>query len=61
MRPEGSFIAPIDVTYQDEYPFEDIIERIKYFEQFPGANNVECVAGDILYLNLGYQVFELAL
>lgn len=53
LRPEGSSIAPIDVTYQDEYPFEEIIERFKYFEQLPGENNVDSVAGDILYSILG--------
>lgn len=49
LRPEGSFIYPIDVTYQAKYPFEEIIERFKYFEKIPGENNKRSIAGDILY------------
>jgi len=53
LRPEGSYIYPIDVTYQNEYPFEEIVDRFKYYEQFPGMNNVKSIAGDMLYSVLG--------
>jgi len=53
IRPNGSNIYPIDVAYQADYPFEGIIERFKYFEQFPGANNRESIAGEILHSVLG--------
>lgn len=53
IRPEGSSIFPIDVTYQDKYPFEKIIERFNYFENFPGENSLETVTGDILLSILG--------
>lgn len=49
LRPKGSNIAAIDVTYQDDYPFKEIIERFHFYEKYPGANNRESVAGDILY------------
>lgn len=53
IRPQGSNIYPIDVTYQDKYPFENIIERFNYFEQIPGMNNLNAITGDILYSMLG--------
>jgi hypothetical protein len=53
IRPQGSNIYPIDVTYQDKYPFENIIERFNYFEKFPGMNNLNAITGDILYSILG--------
>lgn len=53
IRPLSSYIYPIDVTYQDEYPFEDIIERFNYFERSPGMNTLKSVTGDILYSVLG--------
>ena len=53
LRPIGSCIYPIDVTYQADYPFEDIIKRFKYFEQYPGVNNKNSIAGDIFYSVLG--------
>lgn len=53
IRPEGSMIYPIDVTYQDNYPFKEIIERFHHFEHQPGMNNIQNIAGDILYSVLG--------
>lgn len=53
IRPQGSNIYPIDVTYQDNYPFENIIERFNYFEQFPGMNKLNAITGDILLSILG--------
>ncbi|EMN8763442.1 MULTISPECIES: DUF2971 domain-containing protein [Serratia] len=53
IRPHGSYIYPIDVTYQDEYPFEEIIERFNYFEHIYGMNNLKSIAGDILISILG--------
>lgn len=53
IRPRGSHIFPIDVTYQDNYPYKDIIERFNYFEQFSGLNKLSDVAGDILYSMIG--------
>ncbi len=53
IRPQGSHIYPIDVTYQDKYPFENIIERFNYFENFPGMNNLKAITGDILISILG--------
>ncbi len=53
IRPHGSNIYPIDVTYQDKYPFENIIERFNYFERFPGVNNLNSITGDILISILG--------
>lgn len=49
LRPLDSSIFPIDVTYQSNYPFAEIIKRFNYFEQFPGQNSVGSVAGDIIY------------
>lgn len=53
LRPEGSNIHPIDVTYQADYPFAGIIDRFKYFEQFPRVNNNTSIAGDIFFSVLG--------
>lgn len=53
IRPAGSMIFPIDVTYQDKYPFQEIIERFHHFENQPGMNNIQSIAGDILYSVLG--------
>lgn len=53
LRPDDSFIYPLDVTYQAEYPFKEIIERIKYFEKIPGLNTKNNIAGDIFYSVLG--------
>ncbi|HHQ6578148.1 TPA: DUF2971 domain-containing protein [Serratia fonticola] len=53
IRPQGSNIYPIDVTYQDNYPFKNIIERFNYFEQFPGMNKLNAITGDILLSILG--------
>ncbi|WIG82984.1 DUF2971 domain-containing protein [Photobacterium damselae] len=53
LRPEGSYVYPIDINYQDEYPFEDIIKRFRYFEKFSTINNVQSIAGDIYYSILG--------
>jgi len=53
LRPNGSCIYPRDVTYQADYPFEDIIKRFKYFEKYPGENNKNSIAGDIFYSVLG--------
>lgn len=49
LRPSGSNVFPIDVSYQDEYPFEQIIERINYFDKVPNENTLDNIAGDILY------------
>lgn len=53
IRPQGSNIYPIDVTYQDEYPFQEIIERFNYFERIHGMNNLKSIVGDILISILG--------
>lgn len=53
LRYNGSNIYPIDVTYQKDFPFKEIIERFKYFEQYPGMNNINSIAGDIFYSILG--------
>lgn len=53
IRTETSNIFPIDVTYQDEYPFDEIIKRLDYYEQFPDTNNFASIAGDIFYSVLG--------
>ncbi|HDJ1439476.1 TPA: DUF2971 domain-containing protein [Serratia rubidaea] len=53
VRPQGSNIYPIDVTYQDKYPFENIIERFNHFEKTPGVNNLNAIIGDIIYSILG--------
>lgn len=53
LRTEGSGIYPIDVTYQDVYPFDDIIKRFHYYENSPGTNNVQSIAGDIFNSVLG--------
>lgn len=47
--PLGSAILPVDINYQSQYPFKEIIKRFKYFEKFPGENNVKSIAGDIIY------------
>lgn len=44
-----SKIYPIDVTYQDEYPFEDIIKRTNYFGIVGELNSLENIAGDIFH------------
>ncbi|SEI45261.1 Protein of unknown function [Azotobacter beijerinckii] len=49
LRLEWSHIYPIDVSYQDEYPFKEIIEHFNFFEKHPEVNNFEDIAGDILY------------
>jgi hypothetical protein len=36
------------VKYQDELPYEGVIERIKLFENSPGANSAHSISGDIL-------------
>ncbi|CEJ64544.1 MULTISPECIES: DUF2971 domain-containing protein [Citrobacter] len=53
IRPEGSHIFPLDVTYQDNYPFDGIIERFNHFEHEPGMNDWNTITGDILYSVLG--------
>ncbi|MEZ9710439.1 DUF2971 domain-containing protein [Vibrio breoganii] len=53
LRPDGSYIYPIDVTYQDEYPFKEIIKRFEFFEQISGANNIQKIAGEMFYSILG--------
>lgn len=53
IRPQGSYIYPIDVTYQDEYPFKEIIKRFNYLERIYGMNNLQSIAGDILISILG--------
>lgn len=53
LRSDGSNIYSLDVTYQDDFPFKEIIERFKYFEKYPGTNNVNSIAGDIFYSVLG--------
>jgi hypothetical protein len=53
IRPQGSNIYSVDVTYQDEYPFKGIIERFHYYDKYAGVNNVESIAGDIFYSVLG--------
>jgi len=53
LRTEGSYIYPIDVTYQDQYPFDDIIKRFHFYEKFPGMNNTQSIAGDIFLSVLG--------
>lgn len=53
IRPPGSNIYPIDVTYQDKYPFENIIKRFNFYEKFPGMNTLESINGDIFYSILG--------
>lgn len=53
IRPEGSNIYPIDVTYQAKYPFKEIIKRINYFERIRERNKLGDIAGDILLSILG--------
>ena len=53
LRPDGSNIYPLDVTYQAEYPFKEIINRFKYYEQFPRVNTRQSIAGDIFCSVLG--------
>lgn len=53
LRPEGSLLYPVDVSYQADYPYQEIIDRFKFFENFPGENNINSVAGDILHSILG--------
>jgi len=53
LRPEGSNVYPIDVTYQADFPFKEIIERFKYYEQYLGMNNINNIAGDVFYSILG--------
>lgn len=53
IRSEDSNIYPIDVTYQAEYPFKEIIKRINYFERIREMNNLDNIAGDILLSILG--------
>lgn len=53
LRSQSQYLYPIDVNYQDEYPFQEIIERFNYYKQFPGHNTLQSIAGDILYSVLG--------
>jgi hypothetical protein len=53
LRPTGTNIYPIDVTYQADYPFAGIIDRFKFLEQYPSENNNRSIAGDIFYSVLG--------
>ncbi|NUW74868.1 DUF2971 domain-containing protein [Vibrio mediterranei] len=46
-------LYPIEVTYQADYPYQDIIDRFKYFQSMPGMNNKDSIAGDIMYSVLG--------
>ncbi|BFN30991.1 DUF2971 domain-containing protein [Vibrio harveyi] len=49
----NQYLYPIEVTYQADYPYQDIIDRFKYFQAIPGANNKDSIAGDIMYSVLG--------
>ncbi|WP_404460257.1 DUF2971 domain-containing protein [Providencia rettgeri] len=53
IRAQHDTVYSIDVTYQDEYPFNDIIKRMKLSESIPEMNDLKGVIGDILYSVLG--------
>ena len=49
LKEENTDLYPVDVTYQVAYPYQKIIDRLKYFENVPGENNISSIANDILY------------
>lgn len=53
LTPAEASIYPIDVTYQANYPFKDIIKRFHHFKNFPDLNGLNDITGDILYSILG--------
>ncbi|WP_142392837.1 DUF2971 domain-containing protein [Klebsiella pneumoniae] len=48
LRESGVKFFGTNVEYQDNYPFDDIIKRIHYFEKGNSYNGLDNIAGDIL-------------
>lgn len=48
LKKTGMNFYPINIVYQDDYPFNDIINRIHYFEKEKILNGLDSISGDIL-------------
>ena len=55
LKTSSSRFSLMDVEYQSKLPYEGIIDRIKYFNSIPGANNTKSIVGDILSSILGIK------
>ncbi|HDT4317106.1 TPA: DUF2971 domain-containing protein [Klebsiella aerogenes] len=53
LRSQGSKIHAIDITYQSNYPYQGIIDRLNFFENHPNENSLHDIAGDIIHSILG--------
>lgn len=48
LKQNGIKFFPSNIEYQDNYPFDDIINRINFFEKEKILNGLDSIAGDIL-------------